>query len=71
MIFSASDPSFKNWLNRAAVIRIRRALLVAGGDRERAARMLGIDRVQMYRRLRRDEQRVAREIEEEETRLST
>lgn len=51
---------FNIWLKRMAVRRIRETLLLADGDRIRAARMLGIDRTTMFRYLRWDELRVER-----------
>lgn len=51
-LYRTNDPSFRNWLNRIAVRRIRRALVQLGGDRNRVARMLGIDRVTLWRYLK-------------------
>jgi DNA-binding NtrC family response regulator len=42
---------FTIWLKRVAVCKIQQVLLLTGGDKKSAARMIGIDRSQMYRLL--------------------
>ena len=46
------------WWQRAAAIRCRQALVFAHGNRNEAARLLGIDRTSLYRFIVADNQRI-------------
>ena len=50
---AAADPADAGTLERLEIERIREALREAGGNRTRAARILGIDRSTLYRKLKR------------------
>ncbi|MGA9723299.1 MAG: helix-turn-helix domain-containing protein [Candidatus Binatus sp.] len=51
------NEAFNIWLERIAMIRIRRTLLFCNGNRARAARMLGMRRETLWRYLSRADAR--------------